>query len=284
MFKRFRVFWFVALPSFALSCVMLLYYPFFLRSDFNMEIIKEAQEDSKKVARYFINQYLTELLDYDSSIPRKLEKAITRDINTFDLWKVRLFSSGGNIVYSSKKSEIGDVNTKPYFTGIVAKGQVYTKIVKKAAMTECGTVTPYDVVETYVPIMVSGNFMGAFEIYVNVTEQMNRLKILFWHSYAVIASVTVLFLFLIAWFSLRIDRATRQRERIIGELEDALAEIKTLRGIVPICTSCKKIRDDGGYWHQVESYVRDHSEAEFSHSICPECAKNLYPDLVKDKE
>jgi hypothetical protein len=83
---------------------------------------------------------------------------------------------------------------------------------------------------------------------------------------------------------MRIDRATRQRERIIAELQNALSEIKTLRGIVPICASCKKIRDDEGYWHQVESYVRDHSEAEFSHSICPDCAKNLYPDLVKDKE
>jgi len=70
----------------------------------------------------------------------------------------------------------------------------------------------------------------------------------------------------------------------IHELEKALSHIKTLRGIVPICASCKQIRDDEGYWHQVESYVRDHSEAEFSHSICPDCAKNLYPDLVKDKE
>ncbi len=70
----------------------------------------------------------------------------------------------------------------------------------------------------------------------------------------------------------------------IHELEKALSHIKTLRGIVPICASCKQIRDDEGYWHQVESYVRDHSEAEFSHSICPECAKNLYPDLVKDNE
>ena len=62
---------------------------------------------------------------------------------------------------------------------------------------------------------------------------------------------------------------------LTGELGEALAEIKTLRGIIPICTSCKKIRDDQGYWHQVEVYVRDHTEAQFSHGMCPECAKTL---------
>ncbi|MCC5886463.1 MAG: response regulator transcription factor [Gammaproteobacteria bacterium] len=65
----------------------------------------------------------------------------------------------------------------------------------------------------------------------------------------------------------------------VHELEQAHAQIKTLRGIVPICASCKKIRDDDGYWHQVENYVRAHSEADFSHSICPGCTRQLYPDF-----
>ncbi|HEY6555137.1 MAG TPA: PAS domain S-box protein, partial [Vicinamibacteria bacterium] len=71
-------------------------------------------------------------------------------------------------------------------------------------------------------------------------------------------------------------RAADERERIIAELKEALANVKTLRGLVPICASCKKIRDDKGYWSQVEVYVRDHTEAEFSHGICPECSKKLY--------
>jgi CheY-like chemotaxis protein len=75
-----------------------------------------------------------------------------------------------------------------------------------------------------------------------------------------------------------------ERDRLIRELEDALAEIKTLRGILPICSYCKKIRDDEGYWHQVEVYIRDHSEAEFSHGICPECAKKLYPEIFGEEE
>ena len=61
-------------------------------------------------------------------------------------------------------------------------------------------------------------------------------------------------------------------------------EIKVLRGFLPICASCKKIRDDKGYWNQIESYIRDHSEAQFSHSICPDCVKKLYPDLLEKQE
>ncbi len=76
----------------------------------------------------------------------------------------------------------------------------------------------------------------------------------------------------------------KERERMIGELQSALAEVKTLSGLLPICASCKKIRDDKGYWNQIESYIAKHSDAEFSHSICPDCAKKLYPEFYKDKE
>ena len=64
-----------------------------------------------------------------------------------------------------------------------------------------------------------------------------------------------------------------------NKLQEALGKIKRLSGMLPICSNCKKIRDDKGYWNQLESYIHKHSDAEFSHSICPECAKKLYPDL-----
>ena len=64
------------------------------------------------------------------------------------------------------------------------------------------------------------------------------------------------------------------------QLEGALAEVRKLSGLLPICASCKKIRDDKGYWQRIESYVQEHSEAEFTHGICPECARDLYPELV----
>ena len=74
------------------------------------------------------------------------------------------------------------------------------------------------------------------------------------------------------------QRADEERERLIGELQRALSEVKALRGILPICSSCKKVRSDQGSWQQIESYIREHSDADFSHGICPECARRLYPE------
>jgi PAS domain S-box-containing protein len=76
-----------------------------------------------------------------------------------------------------------------------------------------------------------------------------------------------------------IKRKQIEREKLISELQDALSEVKTLSGLLPICSHCKKIRDDKGYWNQIEAYIGDRSEAVFSHSICQECAKELYPDM-----
>lgn len=68
----------------------------------------------------------------------------------------------------------------------------------------------------------------------------------------------------------------------VHQLQKTLEHVKMLRGIIPICANCKKIRDDKGYWNQVEVYIRDHSDAEFSHGICPECVQKLYPDFAGD--
>lgn len=70
------------------------------------------------------------------------------------------------------------------------------------------------------------------------------------------------------------------RKELEREIQNALAKIKVLRGMLRICASCKKIKDDKGYWRQMEAYIRDHSEAEFSHSFCPDCMEKLYPDFV----
>jgi len=70
-----------------------------------------------------------------------------------------------------------------------------------------------------------------------------------------------------------------EKDKLISELQKALNEIKTLRGILPICSYCKQIRDDKGYWEQIETYIHEHSDTEFSHGICPECAKKYYPDM-----
>ncbi len=73
--------------------------------------------------------------------------------------------------------------------------------------------------------------------------------------------------------------AEQERERLIHELQEALARVKTLSGLLPVCASCRKIRDSHGQWHHLETYIRMHTEADFTHGICPDCRRTLYPEF-----
>ncbi len=77
-------------------------------------------------------------------------------------------------------------------------------------------------------------------------------------------------------------KAEQEREELIADLTEALKQIRALRGLLPICSSCKKIRDDRGYWNAIEQYIMEHSEAEFTHGICPDCLKKYYPEACED--
>ncbi|MBN2363589.1 PAS domain-containing protein [candidate division WOR-3 bacterium] len=76
----------------------------------------------------------------------------------------------------------------------------------------------------------------------------------------------------------------KEKEKLIKELKKTVENIEILKGLLPICAGCKKIRDDDGYWHQVEDFLKEHSDIEFSHSLCPDCLKKLYPDYQKGKK
>ena len=93
--------------------------------------------------------------------------------------------------------------------------------------------------------------------------------------------VVVVSPFVVSLFKQR-RRAEQQREEVIRQLEQALAEVRKLSGLLPICAHCKKIRDDHGYWNRIEEYLRDHSEAEFSHGICPDCSHQLFGEYTDE--
>lgn len=78
-------------------------------------------------------------------------------------------------------------------------------------------------------------------------------------------------------------RAEQERERLVEELQAALHHVRTLSGMLPICACCKKIRDDQGYWTQLEAYIQSRTEAEFTHGICPDCIRTLYPEFRRPK-
>ncbi len=93
-----------------------------------------------------------------------------------------------------------------------------------------------------------------------------------------------IFLFLMNAGRIKLVSMHREKEESLKKLEKALADVKQLQGILPICSNCKQIRDGDGYWSQVESYIREHSEADFTHSICPDCVEKLYPGMCQTKK
>ncbi|MFZ7127866.1 MAG: response regulator [Desulfobacterales bacterium] len=83
---------------------------------------------------------------------------------------------------------------------------------------------------------------------------------------------------------IRTVRYAIERQRLMTELKMALDHVKQLQGLLPICSACKNIRDDQGYWNRIESYISKHSEVKFSHGICPDCAKKLYPEIFEAED
>lgn len=78
----------------------------------------------------------------------------------------------------------------------------------------------------------------------------------------------------------QLDQAEQEKAQLVNELQESIANIKTLKGLIPICASCKKIRDDEGYWQHLEVYIHEHSDAVLSHGYCPECAQELYAEIA----
>jgi hypothetical protein len=123
-----------------------------------------------------------------------------------------------------------------------------------------------------------GDLRGGISVSIS-TDQMTRSQagdiVFIWVTHFLIW----FFGLLAAYFSYNmIKSGSDQRENLIEKLYQSLNEIKTLRGLLPFCASCKKIRNDQGAWEVIEKYIKEHSEAEFSHGICPDCVKKLYPE------
>jgi len=134
--------------------------------------------------------------------------------------------------------------------------------------------------------IVAGFFLLFFGNLIDITdnfESLNKYIFIGDTEYQAILEKIIGYLlgllFLAIGFWNWLPKVMEHEKQARNNLEKAVKEVKNLSGLLPICSSCKKVRDDKGYWNQIESYIESHSEADFSHSICPECAKKLYPDL-----
>ena len=203
--------------------------------------------------------------------------------------KLKIFLPSGEILYSSNPQEIGTINREEYFQEIVALSKSRMKEIGKGAQSLERQIMPADVVETYVPIMMNNQVIGIFEVYYDISAENAKLNALMNRSSGfifilalVLVAIAILSIYRADEYLQRRKRAEDEKEKLIKELQGALHDIKILRGLLPICSTCKKIRDDTGYWSQIESYIRKHSEAEFTHSYCPDCYQKVMEELDKE--
>lgn len=202
MFKE-KYLWHIFIASLCIAVLIPLANIFLIFPSFKALEVEEFDEEAMRVARHL----LTQSIDQKGKLKDRagLDAALRDSLNEFELIKLRVFQSDGEIVYSSEASEIGTVNNKPYFTGIVAKGKTYTKIVQKDMKTMEGVTSQGDVVETYVPIMSAGKFMGAFELYYDVTARLKRMNdAVFGYSVLPVAGMAA-FLALVTFLLFRVN-------------------------------------------------------------------------------
>ena len=279
--------------SLAAVVMLPIYNIFFVTPAFTDFIAKNKELSLIRVA----SQMASELISADSkltkdTLPNDFPTEVERFRKTFDLWKVKVYSPAGEKVYPSSPEDIGYLKkSEDFFHDIVTDGKARTLVWKKDRKYFDGENGEKILIETYVPIMSADNVVGIFEIYSDITNSIVNLDKLRsrYHAQLVIITVFLLLTILLSFYRAhrRITERVRiqeEKEKLIRELEEALSKVKKLSGFLPICASCKKIRDDKGYWNQIEEYIRIHSEAEFSHGICPECSKKLYPKFRKKKD
>ena len=272
-----------------ISLVMVIGLPvydvLFVHPSYTKLLINSAKSDAENIARYLASVYLSENEPLDEKTP--LSSDLLSDVHqlkaNLELQRFKVYSKFGKIIYSTDPKDMGNVNRNKYFRNVVARGKTQTEYIKKNSKSLEGQKMTADVVETYIPLMSNGAFLGAFEIYYNITDRVSRSSHLLFSLALGLAIVVVILLVKENKAFIERKRAEESQKRLILRLQKALAEVKTLSGMLPICASCKKVRDDQGYWKQIERYIIEHSEAKLSHSICPECARKLYPELFGEE-
>ena len=225
----------------------------------------------------------------DTILNQKVIAKIGESKSLFNLEKIKVFSSTGKIIHSTDYKDIGEQTERKFFNSIIRNKKIFSVLVVKKKDPLKGVTTDKTILETYVPIMRKKEAIGVFEIYFDMSDVKKEFEGIISNINYIVIAISLLLLSSViistayAYKSLKAHRKTEsEKDKLIEDLTKALNEIKRLRGILPLCSFCKKVRNDSGYWEQVDVYIDKNSGADISHSICPECAKKEYPQEFED--
>jgi hypothetical protein len=221
----------ILILSIIIAIALILYDTFLIAPSFTKLLVDATQSDAERIIKHLASSMLisekTEI-GKDSLNTQLLKKEIEKIKNDFELMNLKVFSPSGEIVFSADPSEEGEINQKRYFQDIVARGKVYAKVVPKDEESLEGRKVTRDVLETYVPLMNDGKFLGAFEIYYDITNRKKHLNKLLLESSAIIIMFALGLMIAIIFILHRENIAMKKRR----QLEEERLRRERLQGVI----------------------------------------------------
>ncbi|MBF0276332.1 MAG: SpoIIE family protein phosphatase [SAR324 cluster bacterium] len=276
----------VAIISLGLALVPLAYTLFFSYPAFTQILIENTEKEAVRTGshlKFFLNIEENEMKTI--TVPEELDRKIREEINKFQLVKVKVFLNSGKTIYSTDSDDVGKINEENYFHEIVAKGNVYTKVVEKDTLSLEGEKVTVDVVETYVPILDQGRFKGAFEIYYEITEAKEKLEDLVFNSTVVLFTIAFSFLFVITVVVVLLTKNIAKRAEMARLLHES--EMK-FRSVAQSAVDAVISANSHGlitHWNKSARVIFNYSENEVLGKpitiLMPEQQREIYHNGIK---
>ncbi|AMV73884.1 hypothetical protein JCM30471_23050 [Desulfuromonas carbonis] len=260
---------------------ILLLVGFGIYQIFNRYIIAEAERDAVAISNAIIGDSLKDYiargpggaptLIIPASSYHLLDQDIEAKLKYFDVLKIKIFSRDQAIVYSNDRNIIGELDLKNQTLAAALAGDASSKLEKKEELWDLADEKKYeiDMVETYMPLRTpTGVVAGAFEIYMDVSAYRQLLRDVLVAAILVVTAVLLVVFGVLTFYM-------RKATRIISSKTQ---EIRVLSGLLPICSACKKIRNDHDEWEILEKFITERSESEFTHSLCPDCLQEYWKE------
>ena len=219
MFFKTKIIRFIFLVSLSICILYPLINIYFIYPIFTDFLVRSTEREAVRVGKHLSTMFLDKdgVLSKDR-IRHMMENKSHNPIRDFNLMKLKMFSPSGETIYSTSESDIGKINEHDYYHNIVAQGKAFTKVVKKDTESLEGQIVEADVVETYVPIMSEGKFVGAFEVYYDITAHNKDLKHVMNKFLLVPFIINLLFLLVLTLVLIRQDRALIKEKENEAEL------------------------------------------------------------------
>ena len=221
----------ILLFSIIIAIALILYNTFLITPSFTKLLINSTESDAVRITIHLASSLLiseTTEIGRDSLKPQLLKEEIDKIKRDFELMNFKAFSPSGEVVFSGEPAEVGEINQKRYFHDIVAKGKVYAKVVPRDEESLEGRKMTRDVLETYVPLMKNGKFLGAFEIYYDITSRKKQLDKLLWQSSTIVIIFASALLIAIIVMLYRENLAMKKRR----QLEEERLQRERLEGVI----------------------------------------------------